>query len=73
VVLHSVYVQFILLNLILVLIRSLTKSQTFRPDWPEVGLIRVKLGPKRVETWFSRAVYGFTEFVCTNTINKRYF
>jgi len=41
-VLHSFYKQLPQINLFLVLIRSLTKSQTFFPDWPEVGHMRAK-------------------------------
>jgi len=35
--------------LFLVLIRKLTKSQTFIPDWPKLGNIRAEYGLKRVE------------------------
>ena len=47
---------------------SLTKSQTFSPDWPELGLIKAEEG----KTWEK---CGFqepgvvTQFLCTVTIN----
>jgi len=34
---------------------SLTKNQTFSPNWPEVGLIRAELGQNKEKTWFSKA------------------
>jgi len=34
---------------------SLTKSQTFSPDWHELSLIRAELGPNGEKIWFSRA------------------
>jgi len=31
---------------------SLIESETFSPDWPDLGLIRGKLSPSREKTWF---------------------
>jgi len=42
VVLQSFYVQILAIYLFCSLIESLTKSQTFSPDWPELGLIRAE-------------------------------
>jgi len=42
VVLHSSIYKYYKLTLFLILIRSLSKSQTFILDWPELGHIRVK-------------------------------
>jgi len=39
-------------------LRSLTKSQTFKPNWFELGLMRAEYGPNGEKTWFSRAVSG---------------
>jgi len=44
----------------------LTKSQTFIPDWPELGNIRAKYGPKWEKIWFSRAESGIILFLCTD-------
>jgi len=38
----------------------LTKSQTFKPVWPELGLIIAELGLNVEKTWFSRVVSGIT-------------
>jgi len=36
-------------------LESLTKSQTFSPDWPELGHIRAEQGSHEKKTWFSTA------------------
>jgi len=55
--------------LFLVLVESLTKSQTFSLDSPKLSLIRAtKLGLKGEKTWFSRVRSGITYFICTNTV-----
>jgi len=51
----------------------LTKSQTFNPTWPEIGLIIAELEPKGEKVWFSRAIRGITLVQCIITTNKLYF
>jgi len=61
VVLYSFYVQLLLFKLVFYsLLRSLTKSQTFNPDWPELGHTRAERDPNGEKTWFSRAEINIT-------------
>jgi len=51
VVLHSFYVQLLLIKLVfLFLLGSLTKSQTSNPDWPEIGHTRAERDPNGEKT-----------------------
>jgi len=39
---------------------SLAKSQTFSPDWPELGIIKDKYCPNEEKTSLPKAVNGIT-------------
>jgi len=47
--------HYYLLTLFLILIKKLTKSQTFIPDLPEIGHIKAKQGPNMEKTWFLKS------------------
>jgi len=53
--------------------RSLTKSKTFSPDLPALGLIRAEYGLNGEKTWISRAVSGIILFAYTITTYKSFF
>jgi len=41
-------------------LETFTKSQTFSPDWPKVGLIGVEKGTNMGKEWFSRVGRNIT-------------
>jgi len=49
---------------------SLTKSQTFSPDWPEQGPIKAEWGPNEEKIGFSRYGSSITYFQSTNNTNE---
>jgi len=53
-ILHSFYIQLLLINLFLILIEMFDQNPPIRPDWLELGLIRVEKCPKSEKTWLHK-------------------